>query len=255
MDFNEKNTTLTLGVSHDFDSVFPARPDVTNVSFRGRKAAADKDSTDILLGVTQLLTPKTLLTVNFSVGYADGYLNDPYKRVTFERLDTSTLLVRENRPHHRAKEIVYVALNQAVDAVDASVEASYRFYNDSFDINSHTASVQWFQKLGRHVILAPLFRYMNQNAASMYAPFFIGDTTPFATPADAALVPAYYSSDYRLASMNTLTYGVELTVVATDWLHLNFSYSRYEMRCNEQASPGSAFPKADIFTAGARVWF
>ena len=148
-----------------------------------------------------------------------------------------------------------LSLTQFVDPVDASVEVSYRLYHDTYDIWSHTAGLQWFQKIGRHVIVAPLIRYTEQSGASFYSPSFLGDPSPAATPADAALVPTYYSADYRLASLNTLTYGVELTVIATDWLHFNFSYSRYEMRANNSDSPADAFPKANIFTAGARVWF
>lgn len=255
LELNEKNTTLTLGVAHDFDGIFPASPDPNDPSFSGRRKRASKDNTDVIIGITQLLTPKTLFTANFTIGAAEGYLSDPYKAVTFVHLDGTSNSKRESRPHYRTKQIGFFSLTQFVDPLNASVEMSYRLYHDTYDIWSHTVGVQWFQKIGRHVVVAPLFRFVDQSGASFYSPSFLGDPSPVATPADAALVPTYYSADYRLAALNTLTYGVELTVIATDWLHLNFSYSRYEMRGKNSDSPADAFPKANIFTAGARVWF
>ena len=261
-DFNQRNTTLTLGVSHDFDEVFPNRPGLGSPhdpAFQTgptewRKTRAPKDTTDILVGVTQVLTPGTLLTANFTVGESHGYLGDPYKFAEFQEMlvdpcDGSITILRfhpdERRPRQRVKEVGFLSLNQNVARMNASVEVSYRLYHDSFDVWSHTASLQWFQKLGRHVILAPLLRVTEQSAASFYAPVFSG------VPSDRT----YFSSDYRLASLNTVTAGIEATIFAAEWLHLNFSYFRYEMRGNHAGTPADTFPKANIFTAGLRLWF
>ena len=72
-DFNDKNTTLLLGAAHNFDSVGGG----VLTEFQR------KDTTDFLVGVNQLLSPETVLSVNLTLGYSDGYLNDPYRRVTF----------------------------------------------------------------------------------------------------------------------------------------------------------------------------
>ncbi|MBI3878574.1 MAG: DUF3570 domain-containing protein [Verrucomicrobia bacterium] len=253
-DFNDRNTTLNLGCARNNDFVFPAR----RPQEFGKAKELGKHTTDVLLGVNQVLTAKTLLTVNFTLGFANGYLSDPYKAVTFERLDTSFNDYYEMRPHHRFKQIGYVQLTQFVDALDASVEASYRPYHDTWGIWSHTAGVQWFQKFGRHVIIAPLFRYMQQTKASFYQPFFYGDPRPvflLDDPNDALTVPGHYSSDYRLGALHTLTYGAEATVLLTEKVHLNLSYSRYEMHSDRSNQPADAFAKAHIFTIGIRAFF
>ena len=62
-DFNEKNTTVTLGgaITHDRNFAQTLGGDTRH-----------KDSGDFLIGVTQLLGPKTYLTVNVTIGTAHG---------------------------------------------------------------------------------------------------------------------------------------------------------------------------------------
>ena len=40
-----------------------------------------KDSCDFFIGVTQLLSKNTIISADLTLGYAEGYLNDPYKVV------------------------------------------------------------------------------------------------------------------------------------------------------------------------------
>ena len=73
IDFNQRNTTVSLGAAHNFDEV----------SGIYQPEFASKGTTDFLLGVTQLLGPRTTFTFNLTLGYNDGYLTDPYKGVNF----------------------------------------------------------------------------------------------------------------------------------------------------------------------------
>jgi hypothetical protein len=111
-------------------------------------------------------------------------------------------------------------------------------------------TVQWFQKFGTHVILAPMFRYYTQTQANFYGVRFPGDPSD---PASTVPIPNYYSADYRLTSLTTYTYGAQLTFVIADWLHLYGGYSRYEMLGDNSQTPASAYPKANIFTGGLQV--
>src|SRR5215469_5472501 len=76
LDLNGKNTTLNLGWSHDFDTIL-----ATPFTYIYRKK--DKDTDDFLVGVNQLLSPKTVLTVNFTFRNSHGYEDDPYRGVFF----------------------------------------------------------------------------------------------------------------------------------------------------------------------------
>src|SRR5262249_33648180 len=87
-------------------------------------------------------------------------------------------------------------------------------------------------------------------AADFYATQFAG-----APIIDPAPVPTYYSADYRLSQMETFTFGIEVSARITDWLTLDLAYKRYDMRGLDGVTSQSAYPKANIVTVGARLWF
>jgi hypothetical protein len=245
IDFNQKNTTVTVGLAHDFDTIMEP-------FFIGDR---HKDTTDALIGVTQVLGPRTLLSANLTLGTASGYMADPYRGFVFTDYDPAALFA-EQRPQHKTRQILLVSLAQHFDPVDASAEISYRFYHDSFGIFGHTASLEWFQKIGKHVILAPMFRYYYQTAAYFYATELPGD--PTLSPGDPFFtvpVPAFYSSDYRLSEMQTFTFGLNATFVINSHVYLDAAFRRYEMCGLDGVTSASAYPNANIFTAGARLWF
>jgi len=241
IEFNEKNTTLLLGVAHSFDTIQP--------EFWTR--AKHKDSTDVMVGVTQLLNPRTVLQANLTLGYSWGYLADPYKSFRFDGYPDPTGVFPEKRPGHRTKEVLFLSLTHFFEKPNASLEVSYRFYHDSFDILSHTVALAWHQKIGNHLILSPLFRYYDQTAADFYAVRLPGDPSD---PDSTVPIPDAYSADYRLSSMHTLTYGVEAAILIKEWLHVNAAYKRYAM-FGDDDTPTSAYPNAHVFTIGARLWF
>ncbi len=253
IDFNEKNTTLRVGVAHNFDRVLDLSEDA-----RTPRAWQNKDSTEGLLGFSQLLDAKTVMTADFTFGYEQGYLNDPYRRVLFR--DWLTVIPGvplyithlEARPRERTKEVFQTSLTHFFDKVNGSAEISYRFHHDSYEVNSHTVALTWHQKLGARVIVEPMFRYYEQSAAYFYTP----NGVPGLSPIDGnPNRPEFYSADYRLAHLYTLTYGVQASVKLKDWLQLDLGYHRYEMYGLDQDTAASAFPKANIVTAGFRVWF
>ena len=76
------------------------------------------------------------------------------------------------------------------------------------------------------------------------------DIVPTYTPDPSG--PAY-SSDYRLSSLLAVTYGVNLSWKPRDWLKLTLDYSRYNMRGTDSVTPQSAYPQANIYSAGAQL--
>ena len=253
IDFNEKNTTLRLGVSHNFDSVLDLPEDT-----RTPRTWHDKDNTEGLIGVSQLLDPKTVFTADFTYGYETGFLNDPYRRVLFQGWLTVIpgqplyITHSEVRPGERTKQVFQTTLTHFFDRVNGSAEVSYRFHHDSFDIFSHTAALTWHQKLGAHLILEPTFRFYEQSAAYFYFPQGVPGLSAIDGNTERT---EFYSADYRLSHMFTLTYGIKVSVIIKDWLQLDAGYHRYEMYGRDNATSASAYPMANIVTAGFRLWF
>jgi Protein of unknown function (DUF3570) len=237
----EKNTTLNLGWAHTWDQVLDAQP------VRQWQA---KDSDDFLIGVNQLLGPKTLLGVNLAYGQSSGCLNDPY-RLTFGVNDPQFFVADpsggpEQRPTERDKYIARVSLTQFITPLNASVEGAYRFYDDTYGIMAQTVELAWYQNIGKHVVVSPMARYYYQTQADFYYEIL---------PDTYATAPATFSPDYRLSEMQTITFGINLTVRATKWLTFDASYKRYIMEGLDGITSQSAYPSANVVTIGARILF
>lgn len=257
LDFNDKNTTVTVGISHSFDHVLPNEGELYYATDLPLTHDLRKDDSAVLLGVVQLLGPTTLLTVDGTLGYADGYLSDPYKRVLFDNFpftpgQPAYTVFPEHRPGHKFRQSAFVSLQQYVDAAQGAVEASYRLYHDDYEITAHTVSVQWNQKLGKHIILSPLFRFYTQTAAHFYATHFPGDPTDPTLPIP---LPDFYSSDYRLSALDSYTYGVRLSARVHERLTLDLSLLRYEMYGTDGITSPSQYPKATTVSGGLTLWF
>lgn len=244
-DFNEKNTTLLLGAAGSDDDVEVFNP----------TAWDKKRSRDFIAGLTQLLDPQTAVTVNLTWGRETGYLSDPY-RIVERDLEVLPGVVRpfvfpENRPGSREKWLALLALNRAFPAAHAAIDASYRFYHDTFGTAAHTLEASWQQKLGERFVLAPSFRFYTQTAANFYHYNLNTDGVPLQF--SATQTPGlYYSSDYRLSHLETTSLGLKATWQATSRLQFTASFEDYRMRGSDGVTPQSAYPHAHIFTIGSK---
>jgi hypothetical protein len=237
--FNNKNTTLNLGWSHNSDNV---RDD----TFVWR----DKMTDDFLIGLVQLLTPKSYLTANFTFSNETGYLSDPYRGVmaaaNFPQTNPDdAALLPEKRPRYRTKEIVYLSWTQFIDPLHGSLETGYRYFHDSSQLDAHTVDVQWHQKIGKRIVISPSFRYYYQTAANFY-----NVLVP-----DFNNLPSAYSSDYRLSEFQSFSYGVRVTYRIQQHFSIDLGYTRYEMQGLDKMTSASAYPSAHVFSIGARLWF
>lgn len=206
-DFNEKNTTLMLGLSTEMDQIdpvggvpIPYRAMIAAGQPQPRQGAGDtKNVLDALVGVTQVINRRTLMQLNYSLSSASGYLNDPYKMLS--RIDRTTGATVDNiyelRPDSRTKHAIYwltrYHLNRDV------ISASYRYFFDDWGIKSHTIDANYHWKLGEKHYLEPRVRFYSQTEADFFRVNLIsGDP-----------LPTEASADYRLSKFNGLTYGLK----------------------------------------------
>lgn len=244
-DFNEKNTTLLLGVGGTSDDVkvFYQMP------------WARKRSLDLAAGVTQLLDANTSVAFNLSLSRATGYLNDQYKLVQ-KSIEVGPgiflpFTFGENRPDERTKWTALASLNRALPSADAAIEASYRFYRDTFGTNSHTVEFSWLQKLGARLVLIPHVRLYTQSAADFYHYRLDGTSI---TPTGGAPQPngPFYSSDYRLSELRSTTLALKAVATLSARWQLDAEIARYDMRGRDGVTPASAYPRANVVTLGAK---
>ena len=248
-DFNQKNTLLLLGWGNTDDRI--------SESFWAEDRT--KTGNDFILGVTQLLSPATSVTANLSYGRSTGYMSDPYKIVSTRLLDLDPgtyYTPPENRPREKEKFNVFLGANHHFDSLDAAADGSYRYYHDSFGIDSHTAELKWVQRLGKHFIVEPSFRYYVQSAADFY--YHDLDAAGVVTTYDPLFETGtgrapFYSSDHRLSHMQTMNLGLKLSWSFNDHYSVDFAYERYLMRGLDDTTPSDAYSDADVFTLGLKL--
>jgi len=212
-DFNLRNTTLTAGASYNADQVDPVGGvpvGLTNMpQFPAVKATEgdsdDKTVSELLLGVTQVVSRRTLVQLNYSFGSDSGYLTDPYKLLSVVNGATGELGTvipgsepyrYEKRPDTRDRHAVYwKTVHQLSDDV---IRVSYRYYWDDWDITSHTLDFRYRYELRNRHYLEPHVRYYAQTEAEFYRHSLIdGESVEYA------------SADYRLGEMTTTTVGLK----------------------------------------------
>jgi hypothetical protein len=211
-DFNNRNTTISGGLSYNADTVDPvggaplglsAVPTSVGAPKQTLSDSEGKNVTELLLGWTQVIDRKTLMQFNYSFGKDDGYLTDPYKLLSVVDGATGVLAATpylyEKRPDSRTRQSLYwKTRHQFSEDVLTTV---YRYYRDDWGVQAHTVDLRYRWELGGGHYLQPHLRYARQNAADFYRYFLIDGQTP-----------EFASADYRLGDMTTTTFGVKYGV-------------------------------------------
>ena len=244
--FNEKNTTLLAGLAGTDDRV---------EVFFGSVRWLKKRGNDAILGVTQLLDPLTSVSLDVTGSRETGILNDQYK-VVVKHLEllpgiTVPLSFPENRPDSRNRASALLSINRAFPGLHGALEGSYRFYRDTYEINSQTVEAAWFQNLGKHLILRPDLRFYQQGAADFYHYNF--DTTAIVPNFIPTFKAPFYSSDGRLAAFRGFDYSLKAIWTVNGWLQFTASVGRYTQRGTDGVTPQSAFYQAVIQSVAARI--
>ncbi len=243
--FNQKNTTLLVGAAGTDD----------NVEVFFLPEWLKKRGNDVIVGVTQLLNPLTSESLDITGTRATGMLNEPYKLVQKDIQILPGLFLpetfSENRPDDRDRVTALLSLDRAFPAAHGSLEASYRYYRDTFGIGANTAEVAWFQKLGGKFILRPGIRLYEQDAANFYH-YNLDDTAivPTRIPVPQG---ANYSSDARLSAFTSADCGLKAIWNPADWLQFTASIDGYAQRGTDGVTPQSAYYRASITSLSAKV--
>ncbi|MBL8511845.1 MAG: DUF3570 domain-containing protein, partial [Betaproteobacteria bacterium] len=124
IDFNQRNTTLTLSQGISNDRV----RSVTNTSLNERR-----DQREFLVGITQLIDRYSLLQSNLSRTHDRGFLNDPYRlTASFFNTPPRLLLSADLRPDSRERWAWLNRYKRNLSTQQAVVTAEYRYNRDDW---------------------------------------------------------------------------------------------------------------------------
>jgi hypothetical protein len=158
-------------------------------------------------GLTQILTPRWLMSANFEALSDDGYLGSPYRSAR-----VFGAFVPERNPRTRSgRAIKFRSINDLGSR--SALRAEYRYYYDTWDIKAHTAELGTSRYFGDAWLADGFLRYYTQGKALFYNDNALAET-------------AYVSRNRQLGTFNSVGLGAK---VAYSWLQVP---GKYDIKAN-----------------------
>ena len=251
-DFNRQLTTLSFNASFS-EGLISARLDHDALPYLERgawQAALVRDATTerffakrhdqrVELGLTQVIDASSYLEAALGYGEGGGYLGNPYKAVSVlfsapavaggtRRGELRALL--ERRPDTQQQAQLDLHYARALPFADGALHLNYQYSQDSWDLRAHSMELRWVQPLGAWTF-TPHLRGYAQSEAEFYTAHLVSDQA-WRRDYDAALLPAHYSSDHRLASFGSVNGGLTVSRRFTNGVRLEGSVGLYRRRAD-----------------------
>ena len=148
--------TLHLGGGRAWDTI----------NKKGTKFEDEATHYHYRLGLTGIVTPTTLINLDYEVQSDNGYLTNPYFSA---RILGAT--IEEKKPEVRTSQALAVRLAQSFTP-RLSLAADYRYFWDSWHINAHTLDSRISFQLGPRWLTELKARLYTQTEAAFYSDNF-----------------------------------------------------------------------------------
>ena len=143
------------------------------------------------LGVTQILSPRWIMSANAEVLSDDGFLGSPYR---IARVFGAA--VPERTPRTRSGRAVKFRVLGDLNARDA-MHLDYRYYWDTWDIKAHTVEAGYTRHFGDLWLADTALRYYTQSRALFYSD-------------NAGSETSYVSRNRQLSTFNSIGLGAKV---------------------------------------------
>lgn len=185
LDYAVRDSNLTLGVSTSREPDYRADAlsvDVAQETFGGMTTVnlgftrgADKVGQKTIgyfdqakhwqyrVGVTQILTPQWLASLNVEAISDSGYLGNPYRAAR-----VFGAAVPENLPRTRSSRAINLRAIGDLGHRDA-VRGSYRYFWDNWQLKAHTLEAGYSRYVGESFLFDAFLRHYKQDRASFYS--------------------------------------------------------------------------------------
>jgi hypothetical protein len=185
LDLDQRLTTIALGIGRSGDRIGSSIDPALD---------APRNTREYLAGVTQVLSPLSVVESTITVSRGEGWYNDPYKStLTFYPDQVLPLFMTDTRPDHRNELAWLTRYRRRFPERNGTLQVDYRYFRDDWGIRAHTLELAWQQDFGARWSVRPALRYYTQGAADFYSPV---------VPRPQ---PAVLSSDQRLAAFGGLS--------------------------------------------------
>jgi hypothetical protein len=227
-DLMHRLLTLTVGGGIDHDTVSPVGGTPAGLSdgLLVHSGGNPKNVTNVLLGVSRILTRRWMVAVDGSRTHESGYLTEPYKVISLMDRATGQPVgeLTDKRPSTRDRSSVL--FNSVYHLTDDILYTSYRYYWDTWSVRSHTIDLEYRHDLDGGMYAEPLVRFYKQTASNFYTVGLV----------QGAPLPDFATSDYRLGPLQTITIG------GTFGFHPEGSPGEWTLRAQYMRQAGDSSP-------------
>ncbi len=213
-EFNTKNTVVSFGFASGHDHVRSS----SDLSF-------DKpmENQTYSLSLTQVLSKVNIIQFIYDFRVENGCLYSPYRRAKLD-INGNITAIPEAHPETRNRTAAAVKYNHYIDSWRTTWANTYRLYDDSWGVLSHTLEERLTKEIGRKTNLSLVLRYYTQNQATFYQDYYMGSAGPFHTGNNTlatyhsyliGIRPSYQMTDH-LSLFGNLQYFSQTFANATD---------------------------------------
>ena len=147
-----------------------------------RHGRTDRSSNTVSAGVTQIVTPTTVVNVNYGITLQRGELGNTWNSVPLADMTRGPELL----PTERVRHAVVARLAQFLPW-NGALHAYYRFYADDWGNVAHSVEGELLQRISRLLYVGALYRFHRQSGVSFFTP--LADLTAPLRTADSDLAP------------------------------------------------------------------
>ncbi|MEK6672499.1 MAG: DUF3570 domain-containing protein [Nitrospirota bacterium] len=217
-DFFQRNTTITVGYSHNSDD-----------DLHAPSGSGKRDVNNFAVSLTQVLSQWTVMQAGYTFSDMEGYLASGHRRVLLE----NGAEVTEYVPAERKREAFGIRIAQWLPT-NGSIHLSYRHYRDDWKINSNTYQMLVYQYLLKSLLLRGEYRYYTQDGAYFYKDSYTG-------------TERYLTSTVSLGPMIANLYGLKAVyTIEKANIDIEAKYEKYHQ---------STGLNGDIFMVGMKYLF
>jgi hypothetical protein len=159
--FAKKNTVVQLGFTKNWDKIFP----------KTRFWTKDRNTSMLNLGLTQILSKSIITQLDFSFTNIDGYMLDGYQVVRIVNGPNFSIL-EPIEPDKRIRRAAGIRTNFGISKT-STILIGYRYYWDTWDINSHTFEGAFKTHLSDNFSLTLELRQYFQTKAFFFKPEYL----------------------------------------------------------------------------------
>ncbi len=234
-DFFEKNTTLDLGFSFGDDHVQSSKDSNLDQIMQNESMS---------LGLTQVLSPVSVIQLLYDFRIEKGFLNGPYRVARLLQDNGTVIGLPENTPLSRGRNSLALKYNYYLKGVGISFANTLRGYTDSWGVTSQTYEGRLSKGFGNSFSLTLNFRYYNQTAAGFYQDKY-----------NLSSMGPYYTGNKTLSQYYTALVGLRPTVRLFKVIELYGKYEYYIEKFQNFTDVGNPLDAGDdkLYSITAQV--